>query len=280
MSNPSTVVAIPTPNPTSAEWSLYVDSQTFNLTFIDGTQVPLSLTDINQFIYIMLSSMAAYGFEIGFTGMLMFVLVILTTGQKARRPIFILNFIALFLSCVRAILQVAARCTQYIYGVGENFLDAANQYSKTSYIPVQLIVDCIINPLLYAAILASLILQVRVVFAAEPRTQQLITLLLSAYALVIVAFWLTFNIYTTKMLFFNFLNDNPDFNLPHPFLYNSVRIMFIVFVGISCLLFIYKLFVTIQRRRRMGFRKFGPLHILFIMFGQCLIIPRTFSFNL
>lgn len=49
-------------------------------------------------------------------------------------------------------------------------------------------------------------------------------------------------------------------------------------IGISCLLFLYKIFVTIRRRRTIGFRYFGPLQILFITFGQYLILPRTFIF--
>ena len=44
-----------------------------------------------------------------------------------------------------------------------------------------------------------------------------------------------------------------------------------------CLIFLYKLFNAIRQRRRMGFQSFGPLHILFIMFCQCLVIPRMSS---
>jgi len=60
------------------------------------------------------------------------------------------------------------------------------------------------------------------------------------------------------------------------YLYLIQRIYFCTFVGVSCLVFLYKLAITIYRRRKMGIKKFGPLQIIFIMFSQCLVIPLLF----
>lgn len=273
MSSPTTT--IPTPNPTSADWSLYVDTQNFNVTGLDGNPMTLSLAAVNNFIYWLITQDAMYGFTIGATGILMIVLLILTTSQKARRPIFIFNFLSLLLLCLRETFWLATGCLEVGYGVGEYLIGGFAQYPKPIY-AVPDIFSCIISMFLYAVIFTSLILQVRVVFSAEPRTQKIITVLLSLFALAIEALWIAFQ--SSQIAFV--LNSTQTFVHVKPSVYNTVRICFVIFVGISCLLFLYKLFVTIRRRRAMGFRHFGPLQVLFIVFGQCLIVPRTSFFYL
>src|SRR5437762_10909355 len=123
MSLPSTTT-IPSPDPSSADWNLYVDNQSFNVTGLDGTPTTLALPDVNNFIYWLISQDAMFGFTIGFTGMLMIVLLMLTTSQKARRPIFIFNFLSLFFLCLREIFWLATGCLQIGYGISENLLGA------------------------------------------------------------------------------------------------------------------------------------------------------------
>ena len=130
----SSTTTIPKPDPTSADWSLYVDTQSFNLTGLDGAPTTLSLSTVNNFIYWLITQDAMYGFTIGFTGMLMIVLLIITTPQKARRPIFILNFLSLFFLCLREIFWLATGCLEIGYGVGENLIGASAQYPTSIYV--------------------------------------------------------------------------------------------------------------------------------------------------
>jgi len=258
----------PSVDPNSAAWNLYVDSQSFNLTSLDGTVTTLSLTDVNSNIYFLVTQTGLWGFTTGVTGATIVVLCILTTREKARRPIFVLNFINLIIMCLLGIFKLALYCSQFAYGIGENWLGALAQYPPNVYI-VPNVFACVLRIILFATIMSSLILQVRVVFSAEPRTQALITILLILLALTIEAFWSAFQIIEIK-LFFNFQN----FISPAPFIYKTAVYSLVAFITICTSLFIGKLFITIRRRRRMGFRGFSPLHILFIMFGQSLIIPR------
>jgi pheromone alpha factor receptor len=267
---------VPTPDPNSAAWNLYIDSQSFNLTGPDGTPVQVSLVDVNRTIYVFLSELAYFGFGVGFNGMLIIVLLILSDRKKARRPIFILNFVCLALNTIRYILDISIVCSQYVYGVGENFLAAIAQYPLSLWVTPNFIA-IIFNIILYACILASLIMQVRVVFSAEPRTQLYVTVVLTVGALLAQGCWMAFEIQVVR----GFFGVNPAAeNNIYPTLYKIVKIIFIIIVGIACLLFLCKLFVTIMRRRRMGFQSFGPLHILFIMFGQCLVIPRKLNISI
>jgi pheromone alpha factor receptor len=244
-----------------------VDNQSFNLTSLDGTPVTFTLTEVNDAMYIFIAQTAGYAFTIGFSGMLLIVLALLTTRDKAKRPIFILNVLSLVIILYRSIVSVIIICANYEHGIGEALIGAIAQYSIGDFAPS--IMLGLLNPLLYASMLSSLVLQVRVVFAAEPTTQRILTIVMSVATFVIFAFGVTFNAGFIKLLV-----DSVPF-AESGWTYDVVRIGIIIFVGISCLLFLYKLGVTIRRRQRMGFQKFGPLQILFIMFGQCLIVPCT-----
>jgi pheromone alpha factor receptor len=115
-------------------------------------------------------------------------------------------------------------------------------------------------------IVTSLVLQVRVVFAAEPRTQNIVTAILSLGALWIVGVYAHYiAIYIRYQI--------TEIPVPTPWTFRVYEISMIVFIGISCLLFLHKLFIAIRLRKRMGYQNFGPLQVLFIMFAQCLVIP-------
>lgn len=264
----ATSTTIPTQNTYGYDWNLYIATQSFNVTDLYGNQTTVSFSEINSYEWGIIGQSAAYGFTVGFTSMLMIILLILTDRKKIMRPIFIFNFACLFFICVRSIVALGQNGTAYSYGIGESMLGSIWHYPKSAYIPAELTI-CTCNILLYAGIMFSLILQVRVVFAAEPRTQAIITAILGFGALTIEAFWITFEGYSLRYIF---SITTASFPVP-PFLYKAVEIGMITFIGICCLLFLWKLFVSIRRRRRLGFQGFGPLHILFIMFCQCLILP-------
>ena len=64
--------------------------------------------------------------------------------------------------------------------------------------------------------------------------------------------------------------------VPIPWTFKAYEISMTIFIGISCLLFLHKLFIAIRLRKRMGYKNFGPLQVLFIMFAQCLVIPGKY----
>jgi pheromone alpha factor receptor len=270
---------VPTaPDPNSAAWNLYIDSQSFNLTSLNGTQLQISLVDVNQVTYSLLTQVVMFSFTLGFNGMLLIVLLILIDRKKARQPIYLLNFVCLLLNTTRSIVVISVCCSQYIYGIGEYFLAAVAQYPFSLYATPN-VIGIIFNMIMYACILASLVLQVRVIFSGEPRTQLIVTVILAFGALLTQSCWMAFEIKLIQGLFG--VDPAADHNAL-PTLDEIVRIIFLIVVSITCLLFLCKLLVTINRRRRMGFQSFGTLHILFIMVGQCLVIPRkrNFSINL
>jgi pheromone alpha factor receptor len=265
-------VILPTPNPTSPAWSEYIDNQSFNITGLNGKPLTLTFGEINHFYYNYMCEMTIFGFTVGSTGILMIVLLVSTDRKKARRPIFILNFLCLLLLCIREILFLAYLLKVECYGFGEAILDAVAQFPRSDYVPLD-ISFMILDLILYPCIFASLILQVRVVFSAEPRSRLIVTIILVTIGVVDEAFWLTYLSWALCSVF----APPGEIRTVDSFVYTTVEWIFVGFVGLCCLLFLYKLFIIIYRRRRMGLRSFGPLHILFIMFGQCLVTPRASS---
>jgi hypothetical protein len=262
--------AIPTPDPNSAAWSLYVDSQNITLIGSDGTPVNFTLTDLDSNIYFLLELTASYAFAIGVSGILMVVLLILLDQKRARRPVFVLNFLALFFTFLKAVITVSIYCSQWAYGIGEYVFTTQAQYPSATINGTQVTI-LICQLIIYPLILASLILQIRVVFAAEPKTRLFITLFLTVAALLVYASLFAYNVWLLQILFGDL---DPGYFNSFTKLFNLWNISFVVFVGICSVLFTYKLLVTIRRRKGMGFKSFGPLHVLAIMFGQCLIVPR------
>jgi hypothetical protein len=145
---------------------------------LDGSQTTLTLS--------IRSSSSSYGqsvqgFVLDFSSLLIIVLLLLTTAQKARRTIFIFNFLSLLFLCIQSIFNLCFICLQSFYGIGGNFLGAVAQYPISALSIVSAFRSLFLN-----MIVTSLVLQVRVVFVAEPRKQKIITAFLSLSGLWVV----------------------------------------------------------------------------------------------
>jgi pheromone alpha factor receptor len=258
--------AVPTPNPTSAAWSVFLDTQSFNVTGLDGTPTTLSLVDIDLYVYMMVVAGVVYGFCVGFVGMQIIVLVMLTDAKKMRRPIIVLNLVSLILFEIRALMNTIELCAPFFTGIGETFIGAVAQYTINPYIANTLAL--FVQPFLYMSIIASLILQVRVVFSSEIFVRKILTIFLCLFGSVLLAFEIAYCVYNIIANFQQAVTVNEP-----AWLYPVTEDLFLTFLGISSLIFLYKLGITIRMRRRLGLKRFGPLQILFIMSAQCLVIP-------
>lgn len=267
----ATASATPTPDPNSAAWSIYLSQQNFNLTSLDGTPTTMALSDVDSYLFSAVKEVVNYAFALGFCAMLFIVLIPLTQPKQRRQPIYILNLTTLFLISFRMIVAIKNSCGSY-QGIGPVFLGADAQYNAATWTPHTL--TAILQIFIYITIVSSLVLQVRVVFAATPKTQTLVTWVGAFLAFAFVCLeiaWQGIQIATAYRL---------DMNLAdYLYMYNVCGIYFLCFIGLCCLVFLYKLGGTILRRRRMGMdvSRFGPLHIIFIMFAQCMIVPCTVS---
>jgi len=123
----------------------------------------------------------------------------------------------------------------------------------------------------YILIISSLIVQVRVVFGAEAKARQYLTLGFGLLGLTAVGFILA----QQADIFKYTLEANGGADPWYYWVQNTGRILFVIVIGLCCAVFVGKLMYLIHRRQKMGFKGFGPLQVILIMGSQCLIVPRT-----
>jgi pheromone alpha factor receptor len=267
----ATSTAIPTPDPNSPVWNIYLDNQSFNLSGLNGTPITLSMSNINDFYYENAVGVAVQGFTLGSVAMLLIVLLVVTPANKICKPIFLLNITAMILLIFRAILSFVQFTSSY-QGLGQSFIpgDLA-QYSGSTWAPY--VMEAILNTFFVFCIVVSLLLQVRVVFAGEPKTRLAFTVFGALNVLVYMVWAITW-----EVMAINWEYDYTNYTPPWWVLLLE-RIYFVSFIGVCCLIFLFKLGVTIYRRQKMGMsiRQFGPLQIVFIIFVQSLVGPGTAS---
>lgn len=261
--------SVPAPDPTSASWNNYLNDQSFNVTGLDGSPVTIAFADVNQLLYDNTTDGIVSGFTIGFCSMLFVVLLLITPPKRRRQPILLLNILSLFLLAFKAVCGSIIDSASYS-DVGPQLLGTFFGYSKSTWVPI--VIESILNPFLYGSIMISLLLQVRVVFAAEPLTRKIVTRIGTIAILVEEGLCVTNTVYTIRLQY-----SYPDFIFVPEWIYRTMRLYFLIYVSIGCLIFLYKLAFTIYRRQKMGInvKQLGPMQIIFITFTQCLIIPST-----
>ncbi|QSL65913.1 hypothetical protein MERGE_003050 [Pneumocystis wakefieldiae] len=111
-----------------------------------------------------------------------------------------------------------------------------------------------------------------VVYATDKRFQIPLTTFFSMIIIAVLTFWILAAVQNSMaVLSQTHFGHSGLWGSPWP--YTAARISFAFSIFIGCIVFIYKLLVTIYRRHKMGVKEFGPLQIIFIMSCQTLIIP-------
>lgn len=264
----SMTTPIPTPDPKSVPWNDYINNQSFNVTGLDGTPVTLSFPEITSLQRSVIIDAIVRGFAVGFCSLLFILLLILTPSDRRKTAIFLLNMASLFLLTFDSILGCIIDAASYLQA-GPQLLGAFAGYGPSTWAPS--VMSSLIAPFLYASIMVSLVLQTRVVFAAEPSTRRIVTILGAVATAVEIGFVTTNSVYN---IIAQYATDGVFVPV---WIFRTLRLYFLIFVAICCVVFLYKLGMAVRRRSKMGInvRRFGPFQIIFITFSQCLIVPCT-----
>jgi len=262
MSNTILLTAI---NSSTTQWKEY-SPQTFNLTDFSGNPVTISLDDIHAWAYYTRVESVLYGLAIGLSSIFLIALAV-HDRAKLCRPIFLLNILSLTLVSLRGIVG-SILLTGPFAGMAQIFLGAPARYGAVA--EGLFFVFVVVQAALYSAIVATLTLQVLVVFSATPRTRRVITIILSVAGTLLVALQLVEGVFDIMGSFTGQLTPQ--------WVITTFKIFFPSFVGLCSLIFLFKLALSISQRRNAGITKFGPLQILFITSCQCLVVPRISMF--
>jgi pheromone alpha factor receptor len=258
------------PNPNDPVWAEQIASQTINLTDTTGNVDTFTLPEIDEFFHEAGRSLIIFGVNIGMSVMVAVVLLLLTKADKRRTPIFALNIASLSLQFIRMVM------VSILYNGPNKTIEVAFLYTnvltpQSAFVPAYIYI--IVTMFWYIVIITSIILQVRVVFSGEPRVQKYLTYALGLLGLSTIGFVIT----DQSDIFKGSLAKTGQDDVWEPWVELVGRILYTVTVGISSGIFVAKLLYLIHRRRKMGFRGFGPLQVIVIMGAQCLLVPCIFQ---
>jgi pheromone alpha factor receptor len=260
-------MAAPPPDPNNLTWAKLVSSQTVNLTDITGEVDTFPITLFDKYFHAAGRSLIIFGVNIGMCFMVATVVLILSKPEKRRTPIFILNLLALAFQFTRMVLV----CILYngpAFTIEVVFLGTNVMVSDTALSPSY--IDPFFTIAWYIVVIASLVLQVRVVFGVEQKLRNFLAFALSLLGLATLGFVTADSIDVLK----GNINKSGNTDPWDVWVGLTGRILWTITVGVSSLIFVSKLMYLIFRRRKMGFKGFGPLHIIVIMGAQCLFVPR------
>ena len=243
-------------------------NQSVNLLNVYGHTVASSLKQIHDWTHSTDIQCVAIGISLGLSVGLLFVMLgyVVLDPKYLRRPIYVLSTICVLLVLARGLLNA-------VFAAGDfdrfatYFLQVQASYRALVF--GLLVVNALTLPALYATVLTTLILQVRIVLSTNRRTQKIVTIALSSGAAGLICLSAA-----RKIAYILSITNRMA---PPVWLDRIILPTLVILLGSCSSIFLRKLVHLIRQRKRLGLRGFGALHILSIMACQCLIVPSMFA---
>jgi Fungal pheromone mating factor STE2 GPCR len=253
----------------SPEWQYLAAQQPITLIAANGSTIQSSLKHLNTLHYNKVSDSLSQGFAIGFPSMLLIILFLVSDSSKYRRPGFILNAICLFLVCFESI---------FVHVMDSGLNVASRIIYKELRCGQQSYVILVVQAILYPCILASLVLQIRIVYVDWPQARFIITIILAVLTVGLEGCCIA---YRLLMCSRPYPSSISVVYLPPKAAFDT---SFTCVVCICCALLLFKLCFTIKTSVGLrGFLYFRPLQVLLVTIFVCLIVPGNsplLAFNL
>ncbi|KAH7603096.1 Fungal pheromone mating factor STE2 GPCR [Nakaseomyces glabratus] len=236
-----------------------------NFTSVYDVNDTIRFSTLDAIVKGLLRIAIVHGVRLG--AIFMTLIIMFISSNTWKKPIFIINMVSLMLVMIHSALS---------------FHYLLSNYSSISYILTgfpQLITSnnkriqdaaSIVQVLLVAAIEASLVFQIHVMFTIEniKLIREIVLSISIAMGLATVATYLAAAIKLIRGLHDEVMpQTHLIFNLSIILLASSINFMTFILV--------IKLFFAIRSRRYLSLRQFDAFHILLIMFCQSLLIPSV-----
>ncbi|MCJ1344671.1 hypothetical protein MMC31_002874 [Peltigera leucophlebia] len=247
-------------------------TQSFTLLEADGaTNFNVSISTLDSIYQYSVRICINYSVQLGASLALLLVLLLLAQPEKRRSPIFLINLVSLALNVIRLLLQ----CLFFTGNFTESYAFLAGDYSRvTNADYANQIVSAIMNVLLLISVEISLCLQVRALCSSMilPLYRRIIFGLSAIIVFLALGFRLALCVENVRYI----LTVSPTLTNIN-WLQSASNITTTISICWFCVIFVGMLGIAIYRRQQMGLKKFGPVHVIFIMGCQTLIIPAIFS---
>lgn len=240
-------------------------SQTITFHLADGTPLDVPLSELDAFVLYNVQICINFASQIGASLILLVVLVLLTKPDKRRAPIFITNVLSLAINAIRNILQ----CLYFTGPFNELYVYFGQDYSRVAGKDYGTsVAAAVMAVLLLACVESSLLLQIRVVCCTLPSRYRWATYSISILTAVLaIAFRLALCVENSKYIV------SLTYENSLKWLNNAANITTTITICWFCAAFVTKLGFALYQRRKLGLDQFGPMHIIFIMGCQTLVIP-------
>lgn len=227
-------------------------------------------TQLNFLLQTGTSAAFWYGLQTGTCFLFLVLLVLLTRPAKRRSPVFLLNSIALLLSFVRSTCQASYFSSQF--WTLDSLAGAYDSNTDVTAVLTSQTIAALCAAAQTTAIMGSLYLQIRAVCAPMSSRSQRLGMLLTTATLAIIniiyiwfAAILDINVCIIGWKEMSCVYLVGWWQLASWLFQGTVALFSCVFVG--------KLGVAIQQRRRLGIKQFGPMHMVAIGAAQTMVVP-------
>ena len=239
-----------------------------NITFLyrDGSSFQIPMGDIDDFYLYSVQICIGYASQLGASMAILLILALLTKPDRRRSPIFIINALSLTLNFIRLVLE----CLYFTGPFSQPYAYFSGDYSLVPWQSYTMSVAAtVLIFLLLVSVEASLMLQAQVVCITLPKVYRRgIFLFSTVIALLAIGFRLGSCIRVSVDTLYG-----TGFKFDLQWLLSAANITTTISICCFCTVFVSKLGFALHQRARLGLRQWGPMHIIFIMGCQTLIIP-------
>lgn len=240
-------------------------NQSITLRMAEGTPIQITLDDLDSFILYSVQICINYAAQLGASLVLLILLALLTKPDKRRAPIFVTNTLSLVINFIRNILM----CLYFTGPFNEVYAYFAQDYSRVHRSDYATSVAAtVLTLMLLACVEVSLLLQVRVVCVTLRKIYRQV-IFAASVMVALVAVAVRFALCVENSIYIVTLNALTGLTR----LESAANITTTVSICWFCTVFVIKLGIALQQRRKLGLGQFGPMQIIFIMGCQTLIIP-------
>lgn len=240
-------------------------TQTITLLAPDSTPVDISLPEIDEYVKYGIRISINYSSQIGASIVLLVVLLLLTRKEKRNSAIFYLNAFALASNAIRNLLQciyfTGPFYDFYTYFGGDYSMIPRGQVGAS-------VAGIVLGFIVLVCVEASLVLQIKAVCVTMREMHKVILTIVSALvALTAVGFRFGMMVQNARAVV------NIDDFIDYQWLAATNNYVTTGSICFFSLVFVTKLGVALNERRKMQLKQFGPMEVIFIMGCQTLFIP-------
>ncbi|KAK2753505.1 hypothetical protein FQN54_007895 [Arachnomyces sp. PD_36] len=246
--------------------------QNVRFRYSDGTPFNVTVDEINGFYEYNTNVSINFGAQLGASIVLVIILAIMTKPERRRSAMYALNVAALLFNIVR----LTCMCVYFTSGFADVYryfaLDYEGvppaSYANSAIVPI-------VTVLLLISLEISLVVQAHVICSTSRpwvRRCVLVASLLAASAAVGLRIG-----YAVENV--RFILAAEDFS-PMVWLQSATNIAITCSICYFSAVFMVKLGLAIRQRRQLGFKKFGPMQVIFVMGSQTMFIPAACSISL